>query len=197
MRQSLLLATLLALPALPVQAQTATGWRMVETTDELTATHDRRLILRADDWPKLPKNATPDEYKGATLVLACGDRLPSADSRSLLFFAGQPMEPYGGEGFGYAELRFDGKGTPVKAYMTQLNHGEAVSSPGGQRPDWYVAFLGEDKSPYFSQRLFERLLAATSLVIEYGAFGRNRTVAFQVGGLRQSLQQLSDCKWAP
>ena len=39
--------------------------------------------------------------------------------------------------------------------------------------------------------------AANSVVIEYAAFGRNRSVAFQIGGLKQALKQLPDCKWAP
>lgn len=156
-------------------------WRMVETTDDLTAAgFDRRLIVRADDWPAAPPT-TAAGYAGATIVVACGDRIPNSAGRSLLFNAGQPLQPFGSE-MAYAELRFDKDSVPIKAYLTMLDPRR-------------VTFLGEPQSPYFSPRLLDRLMTATTLQVTFKAFGGDRTVSFHIAGLRAALAQLSGCRW--
>lgn len=159
------------------------AWRLVETTDDLTGATDRRLILRADNWSgAAPANGATR----ATLVLACGDRLPNADGKSLLFFAGQPLEPFGNE-LAYVELRFDDQPRPIKAYLTLTDVGD--------HHDRQVAFLGTDQSPYFSGPLFDRLVAAGQLSVTYRAYGDARTVSFHLAGLRDGLARLPGCRW--
>jgi len=189
-RIPLLLLTLLPLAAVrPVDS----AWRFVETTDELTGATDRRLILRADNWSATGVGA-PDAVTTATLVLACGDRIPNADGKSLLFFAGQPLEPYGNE-LAYAELRFDDQPRPIKAYFTIFDYGEAVVTQTGRRGARQVAFLGTDQSPYFSRPLFDQLTSATKLSVSYRAFSETHNVTFHVAGLSDALPQLSACHW--
>ena len=173
-RLPLLLLTLVPLAAVrPADS----AWRLVETTDDLTGASDRRLILRAEDW-----NAATAT---ATIVVACGDRIPSSEGRSLLFFAGRPLEPFGNE-LGYAELRFDDQPRPIKAYLTILDVGDA-------RATREVAFLGTDQSPYFSRPLLDQLMTAGKLSVTYRAYGEVRTVSFHPAGLRQALPQLAGC----
>ena len=174
-RLPLLLLTLIPLAA----ARPAdSAWRLVETTDDLTGAGDRRLILRAEHW-----NATSVT---ATIVVACGDRIPSSEGRSLLFFAGQPFEPFGNEL--YAELRFDDQPRPIKAYLTILDVVDA-------HPARQVAFLGTDQSPYFSRPLLDQLMAAGKLSVTYRAYGEVRTVSFHPAGLREALPQLAGCRF--
>jgi hypothetical protein len=177
-RIPVLLLTLLPLAAVrPLDSP----WRFVATTDDLTGAADRRLILRADNW-----NApgAPDAVTSATLVLACGDRIPNVDGKSLLFFAGQPLEPFGNE-LAYVELRFDDQPRPIKAYLT-------ISAYGGGRQ---IAFLGGDQSRYFSQPLFDQLTSAGKLSVTYRAFSETHRVTFHLAGLRDALSQLSACQW--
>ena len=176
-RLSLLLVTLLPLAAVRPLDST---WRLVETADDLTGAADRRLILRADNWHA---TGAPDAAITATLVVACGDRIPSADGRSLLFFAGQPLEPFGNE-LAYAELRFDNQPLTIKAYLT-------IFAYGGRQ----VAFLGSDQSPYFSRPLFDQLTTASTLAVTYRAYGETHHVTFHLGGLSDALSQLSGCRW--
>ena len=178
-----ILPLLVTLVPLAATHPTDSVWRLVETTDDLTGATDRRLILRADNWSA---TVAPNGSTRATLVVACGDRLPNADGRSLLFFAGQPLEPIGNE-LAYAELRFDNQPT-IRAYLTIVEVGDA-------RRDRQVAFLGTDQSPYFSAPLFARLLAAERLAVTIRAYGEVRTVAFHPVGLREALGQLPDCRW--
>ncbi len=175
-RLPLLLLTLLPLAAV---RPTDSAWRLVDTTDDLTGASDRRLILRAENW-----NAATST---ATIVVACGDRIPSSDGRSLLFFAGHPFEPFGNE-LGYAELRFDDQPRPIQAYLTILDVGDA-------RPARQVAFLGTDQSPYFSRPLLDQLMTAGKLSVTYRAYGEARTVAFHPAGLREALPQLTACRF--
>ncbi len=170
------------------------GWRLVETTDDLTGATDRRLIVRADDWPSVRDTAAVEEYRRATIILACGDRMPGSEGRSLLFFAGQPLEPFGRE-LGYVEFRFDGRPTPIKAFLTILDYGDAVVTATGRRATRQVAYLGADKSPYFSPQLFSQLVAAGKLTVKYRAFGAEQTVSFRLSGLREALPQLPGCRW--
>ena len=173
-RLPLLLLTLFPLAARPADS----AWRLVETTDDLTGASDRRLILRAENW-----NAATAT---ATLVVVCGDRIPSSEGRSLLFFAGQPLEPFGNEL--YAELRFDDQPRPIKAYLTILDMVDA-------HPARQVAFLGTDQSPYFSRPLLDQLMAAGKLSVTYRAYGEVRTVSFHPTGLREALPQLPGCRF--
>jgi hypothetical protein len=172
----------------------ASTWRLVETTDDLTAATDRRLIVRADDWPTVQDTAAVQEYRWATIILACGDRMPGSEGKSLLFFAGQPLEPFGRE-LAYAELRFDGRPAPIKAYLTILDYGDAVVTASGRRATRQVAFLGGEKSPYFSPQLFSQLLGAAKLTVTYRAYGAEQSVSFRLTGLREALQQLPGCRW--
>ena len=187
-RAAVLLLSLVPLAAVrPLDS----AWRLVETTDDLTGATDRRLILRADNWHV---TGPPDAATTATLVLACGDRVPNADGKSLLFFAGQPLEPFGNE-LAYAELRFDDQPRPIKAYFTIFDYGEAVVTPAGRRGARQVAFLGTDQSPYFSRPLFDQLLTAGKLSVTYRAYGDNHRVTFHLAGLSDALSQLTACHW--
>lgn len=162
-------------------ASAQSAWRLVQTTDDLTgAGSDRRLIVRADDWPATPPT-TADGYRGATIVLVCGDRVPGSAGRSLLFNAGQALQPFGPE-FAYAKLRFDNDSTPISAYLTMFDPSR-------------VTFLGDPQNPHFSPRLFGRLLGATKLTITFRAFGGDRMVSFHVAGLRAALAQVPACHW--
>jgi len=187
-RLALLLVTLVPLAA---ARSVDSAWRLVETTDDLTGASDRRLILRADNWNAA---GSPDVAVTATLVLACGDRIPNADGKSLLFFAGRPLEPFGNE-LAYAELRFDDQARPIQAYFTIFDYGQAVVTPAGRRGARQVAFLGTDQSPYFSQALFEQLRGAGKLSVTYRAYGETHHVTFHLGGLSDALPQLTACRW--
>lgn len=189
MTRFLLLAQLLA-SASSAAAQSA--WRLVQTTDELTAASDTRLILREDAWPTEPPKAA-DSYRGATLVVVCGHRLPSDTGRTLLFSADQPMQPFGGD-FAYVQLRFDSLPQVTKAYFTTLQ-ASGTAAESGRRYTRYVAFLGSQPSPYFSLQIFDRLLAANRLTITYRAYGADRSASFHVAGLRAALAQLAGCRW--
>ncbi len=172
----------------------ASNWHLVETTDDLTAARDRRLIVRADDWPTVRDTTAMEEYRRATIVLACGDRIPGSEGKSLLFYAGQPLEPFGRE-LAYVELRFDGHPTPIKAFLTILDNGDAVVTATGRRANRQVAFLGGDKTPYFSPQLFSQLLGAGKLAVKYRAYGAEQTVSFRLSGLREALRQMPGCRW--
>lgn len=186
------LALLLALLSLAAVRPPDSGWRLIEATDDLTgAIIDHRLILRAENWSPAPTPST--EASTATLVVACGDRLPNAGGKSLLFFGGQPLEPFGNE-LAYAELRFDDQPRPIKAYLTILDYGDAVAT-SGRRTTRQVAFLGTDQSPYFSRPLFDQLLAAGKLSVTYRTYGEMRRVVFRLAGLREALPQLPACTW--
>jgi hypothetical protein len=93
------------------------------------------------------------------------------------------------------EFRFDGRRTPIKAFLTILDYGDAVVTPTGRRATRQVAYLGADKSPYFSPQLFSQLLAAGKLTVKYRAFGAEQTVSFRLTGLREALSQLPACRW--
>lgn len=182
MTRQLLALSLLVL-ACSTSAAAQSVWRMVETTNDLTAAgNDRRLIVRADDWPAAPPT-TAEGYAGATIVVACGDRIPNSAGRSLLFNAGQPLQPFGSE-MAYAELRFDRDSVATKVYLTMFEPNR-------------VTFFGEQQSPYFSQRLLGRLMAATTLKVKFRAFGGDSVVSFHVAGLRAALEQLPACHWSP
>jgi hypothetical protein len=184
------------LPALLLTTSSAaaqSAWRLVQTTDELTAATDTRLILREDAWPTEPAKAA-DSFRGATLVIVCGHRLPSAGGRTLLLSADQPMQPFG-DNLAYAELRFDADSQVTKAYFTTLPTSRGVAVESARSYPRYVSFLGSEQSPYFSPRIFARLIAATRLTIRYRAYGTDRSATFRLTGLAEALGRLSECRW--
>jgi hypothetical protein len=188
-----LLAAMLV-PRHAVQAQ-AGGWRRVESTDDLTASSDRRLILRAEDWPARRHTSSPDQFKGATLIVSCGDRLPGDSGRSLLLFAGEPLQPFGGGEFAAATVRFAGDAKPRSYEMAILDRGDALVIPTGGRSTRHLAFLGERDHPYYSADFLRRLSAADTVHVEYAVFGGTRSVTFLTRGLARQLSYLERCRW--
>jgi len=164
----------LALVLAPAVAAQASGWRLVETQDELTGAQDRRLVLRAEGWAP----------GGATLVIVCGDRLPGAAGRTLLLNAAEPLYPFGGNGAAYAEVSFDGGRTNARHYWRMLD------GAGAQ-----LALVGDEAGPQFSETFFARLLAADTLDLRYRALGGERAVRFALRGLRDELPHLPACHW--
>jgi hypothetical protein len=181
-----------AIPAAPLWPQ-GRGWQTVETVDDLTGARDRRLILRSADWPD--SDSTRAEPRGATLVIACGDRIPGDRGRSLLLFPGQAFLPFANQR-AYVELRFDDEPEHRAYYFAIRDLGGATAGPGGTSPR-QVAFLGTDPSPYFSSELFTRLMAAQRLSARIRVLGHpeNRTVQFDLTGLRGALSALGSCRW--
>jgi len=166
--------SVLALAAAPAVAAQASKWRLVETQDELTGARDRRLIQRAEGW-------TPG---GATMIVACGDRLPGVGGRTVLLNAAEPLYPFGGDAAAYAEVSFDAGRTRERHYWKTLD------AAGAQ-----VAFVGDQDSPVFSETLFGKLLAAEGVELRYRTLGGERVVRFQLRGLRDELRHLSACRW--
>jgi hypothetical protein len=163
-----------ALAAAPAVVAQASSWRLVQTQDELTGAQDRRLILRAEGWAP----------GGATLVVACGDRLPGAAGRTLLLNAAEALYPFGGDGAAYAEVSFDGGRTHARHYWRTLD------GTGSQ-----VALVGDATTAPFSEALFTRLLGADTLDVRYRALGGERAIRFALRGLRDELRHLPACRW--
>jgi len=156
-------------------AAQSSKWRLVETQDEVTgdSVRDTRLILRAEGWTT----------GGATLVLVCGDRIPGDAHRTMLFNAGEPLEPFGGEARAYVEVSFDG-GRAWERHFWSLT--ERTSTP--------VAYVGDEGAP-FSVALFIRLQSARTATVRYRVIGGDRTARFDLTGLRDELRHLSACTW--
>jgi len=174
-RHAAMVLVLGALAAAPAPAQDP-KWRLIETQDELSGgpEQDRRLILRAEGWTR----------GGATLVVACGDRVPGSERRTLLFNGGEPLHPFGGEPVAYAEMTFDRRGARAGQYWRFFE-------PGPSR----VAYMGEQRSPYFSEALFRKLLAAESVEVRYRTIGGERSARFDLRGLEAELRRLPGCTW--
>jgi hypothetical protein len=166
--------SVLALTAAPAVAAQASKWRLLETQDELTGAQDRRLILRAEGWTA----------GGATLILACGDRLPGIEGRTLLLNAAEPLHPFGGAGTAYAEVAFDTSRTRERHYWRMLD------GAGAQ-----VVFVGDEANPVFSEPLFARLLGANIVEVRCRVLGGDRVIRFELRGLREELRHLSACRW--
>lgn len=184
------------LPALLLVTSSAaaqSGWRLVQTTDELTAASDTRLILREDAWPTEPPKAA-DSFRGATLVIVCGHRLPGAGGRTLLLSADQPMQPFG-DRLAYVELRFDADSQVTKAFFTTLRASGGIAVESGRSVPRYASFLGSKQSPYFSPEIFARLIRSTRVMIRYRAYGTDRSATFRLSGLSEALGKLSECRW--
>ena len=173
-RRAWLPCAALALFIAPAAGAQASKWRLVETQDDLSGAQDRRLILRAENW----------QAGGATLIVSCGDRVPGVDGRTLLLNGGEPLHPFGGEAAAYAEVTFDTARAAERHYWHLMDD-------GGAR----LAFIGEPESPYFSEKVFARLLASATLNVRYRALGGERTVRFDVRGLREQLRHLPACRW--
>jgi hypothetical protein len=184
-------------PCLAALALQSSGWLRVETVDEYTGARDTRVILRAEEWPALRHTSHPDDYKGATLVVSCGDRVPSSEGRSMLLFAGEPLMPFGGEEQAYLELSFDGQGRREGSYFTIYDFGDMLVRQTGNRSSRHVAFLGTEKSPYYSPELLDKILSSQILTVRYRTFGRDerRTVTFRVAGLQAALSGVEGCDW--
>lgn len=173
-------------PALAAQS----GWRFIQTTDEFTAATDARLVLREDGWP--PARPEDAAAHNATLLVVCGHRIPGDSGRTLLLSADQPMQPFAN--LAYVEMRFDSEPQVVQAYFT-TQRSDVIAPETGHRYARYVAYLGTERRPYYSPKLFGKLLDARRLRLRYKAFGRDRTASFHLAGLRQALAKLPDCHW--
>jgi hypothetical protein len=164
----------LALLGAPAVGAQDSRWRLLETQDELSGARDRRLILRAENW----------SAGGATLIIACGDHIPGAEGRTLLLNGGMPLHPFGGVAAAYAEISFDAGRTSERHYWRLMDD-------GGAR----VAFIGDSRSPFFSDSLFTRLIAAAAVEVRYRALGGDQAVRFDLRGLREELRKLPACRW--
>jgi len=143
----------------------------------------------------LQLKTAPDDYKGASIILACGNRIPADSGRAILLFGGEPIEPFASE-LGYAELRFDNEQRPRKVYMPILDYGDALVVPTGGRSTRHLAYLGEDNHPYYSEALLGAMLTSEMLHIRYKVFGQEwRTAHFHLNGLREALRRLTQCSW--
>jgi hypothetical protein len=194
MRLVLLVVLPLTLSARSVPAQDST-FRVVSTVDDITGRQDTRIIIRGAPWPPRYQIANPDGFKGATLVIACGDRLPSDSGRTLILFAGQALEPFGAE-YAYAEARLDAGTKPQRLSFAIFDYGDVQVVPTGGHSGRQLAFIGTDHQPYFSAPFFTQLLRASSLRLTYRVIGEgSRTVTFAVAGLRSRLDALTRCSW--
>lgn len=172
MRSWNVLTAVLLASASSLAAQTP-KWRLVETQDELSGARDKRLILRAEGW----------DPGGPTLIVVCGDRIPGDGGRALLLNAGEPLQPFGGDSRAYVEISLDG-GRAWERHYWPLVDG------GGTR----LAYAGDERA-LFSEALFNRLLSAQAAVLRYRSIGGDRTVRFDLTGLREELRHLSQCAW--
>ena len=194
-RSALFAAALAAGAVSHVAAQTS-KWRLIATQDELSGAQDRRLILPAEGIPPRRHTDSPDKYRGASLVVACGERLPGDSGRTLLFYAGMHLEPFGGAEHGYAEWRFSGEPRFTETYLLLLDYGETVVQPDRTASGRHTAFLGSRAGPYYSDSTLVRLTQSERLTVRFRPLGAPlMTVEFDLRGLREGLPQLSGCRW--
>ncbi len=190
--RSILLA-LLAVPYATVALAQAPSWRLLTTSDPFDTTGDRRLVLAATDRPASKTGTDPADTTRAALIVSCSPRMPGSLGRSLLFLAGQSMEPFGDQA--YVEIGAQGHARALQAFFSFApSEVSQRLAPGLNEPD-RMAFIGEATLPYFSKRLFHELLTADALTIRYRAFGEERAVTFRVAGLARALPQLGGCSW--
>jgi hypothetical protein len=195
MRRPLALVAACCAVVAPLAAQDS-GWRLIETQDEFSGAHDRRLILRARQLPQRTHRQSPDAYKGASLILACGERLPADSGRTLLFYGGLHLEPFGGREEAYVEFRFSHQPRRMSQYWLLFDYGESVMVPDRSPTGRHLAFIGSEGQPYYSRRFLTDLLSADTLSISYRALGRAaQVVEFDVHGLAAALRQLTECAW--
>ena len=178
--------------AQPLDGQVA-GGVVVATTDEATGARDRRIIVSSTDSRPPRPGADPDEYHGSALILACGNRFPSDSGRTLLLYAGEPLEPFGNEE-AYAEIRLPAQ-KAIKRYLPILDQGWFQQLNTGARSNRYFAFLGGRDSPYYDPALLAQFLTVDTIALRFRTFGQERRADFAVGALRQAADSLSDCRW--
>jgi hypothetical protein len=169
---------------LMAQSEDSVRWRWVSTADELSSRTDTRLILSAT-------------APGPILLFVCGNRLPGDSARTLLFFAGESLFPFGGSGNAYMEVRFAGEKVWHPWYWLIYD----AADPRGELPltrmSRRVAFMGSRHNAYFSTEIFKRMLASDTVSIRYQAFGDSHEVRFLTAGLAAMLRNRTDCKWPP
>jgi hypothetical protein len=164
----------------------------LHTSDETSGGRDARLIIRSTDHRPPKLGDAPDEYLGASIILACGDRFPSDSGRSLLMYAGEPLEPFGTEE-AYVEIRLDG-GKPQRIDLPILDHGFYPLVNSGGRSNRYLAFF-RGKSPYYNAALLKSMLIADTAELTYRTFDRTRTVRFPLQAMRQIKDSIPTCSW--
>jgi hypothetical protein len=156
--------------------------RWVSTADELSGRTDTRLILSAT-------------APGPILLFVCGNRLPGDSARTMVFFAGESLFPFGGSENAYMEVRFAGE----KAWHPWYWLIYVADDPQTELPltgmSRRAAFMGSQRNAYFSTELFKRMLASDTVSIRYRAFGDSHEVHFLTAGLAAMLRNRSDCRW--
>jgi len=176
------LISLLIPCSVAAQSGDSARWRWVSTADELSSRTDTRLILSAT-------------APGRILLFVCGNRLPGDSGRTLLFFTGESLFPFGGSGNAYMVVRFAGEKVWHPWYW--LIYDAAASQ--GELPltgmSHRVAFLGSNHNAYFSTEIFKRMLASDTVSIKYQAFGESHEVRFLTAGLAAMLRSRTDCRW--
>jgi len=189
------LAAVLATLPLTLVAQ-GSKWRLLDTRDELTGAVDRRLILRAEGAPARRHTDSPDKYRGASLIVACGERLPADSGRTLLFYAGMPLEPFGGAEHGYAEVRFSDQRSFTDTYLLLLDYGETVVQADRTPSGRHVAFLGSQRTPYYSDSTLRQMIRSERLTVRFRPLGAaSMAVEFDLRGLAAELSHLNPCHW--
>lgn len=190
----LAVATIIVVTASMATAQES-AIRVARTVDDVTGRADTRVIIVAESQPVLTIRPAPSDYKGATLIIACGNRVPADSGRTLLLYAGQALEPFG-DGLAYAEVRFDTAGAYRKMDLPIFDYGESVETSTAGRASRHMAYLGTGARPYYSEGFVKSLLAAGTLHIRFRAFGAGwRNVSFRLDGLRGALQSVRACRW--
>jgi hypothetical protein len=164
------------------QAGDSTRWRWVNSADELSDRTDSRLILKGME-------------PGPLLLFVCGDRLPGDSARTLLFFAGESLLPFGGGADAYVEVRFANEQVWRPGYWRIYEAGEPQTELPLTGMSRRVAFMGSGHTPYFSTELFKRLVASDTVSIRYRVFGDSHEVRFLTAGLAATLGSRTDCRW--
>jgi hypothetical protein len=162
--------------------ESAARWRWVNTADELSARTDSRLLLSAT-------------ASGPILFFVCGNRLPGDSGRTLLFFTGESLFPYGGSGSAYMEVRFAGEKGWHPWYWLIYDAADPQVELPLTAMSRRVAFMGSQHNAYFSTEIFKRMLGSDTTSIRYQAFGDSHEVHFLTAGLAAMLKDRSDCKW--
>lgn len=176
------LISLLIPCSVAAQSGDSARWRWVSTADELSSRTDTRLILSAT-------------APGPLLLFVCGTRLPGDSGRTLLFFTGESLFPYGGSGSAYMEVRFAGEKAWHPWYWLIYNAADPQVELPLTAMSRRVAFMGSKHNAYFSTEMFKRMLGSDTTSIRYQAFGDAHEVRFLTEGLAAMLRSRTDCRW--